>query len=171
MFNLSFYKRFGFTTKKDGESILKNSKIQSELLKIDSDLQFFQLTKQDQLFNFIQSNFSLELSVCLAQEKINIANRKKEKSDLQKKNMKQEIIEEMKQEKLISEFPDLIVSHDFPSDLKQRFFSTLVLLAEQKKMTPDIYNEFLLMKSNYDACVEIIQKIDSFLLSLTLSEK
>jgi hypothetical protein len=170
MFNLSFFKRLGFTTKKDGEAIFTNKEVQKEVLRIDSELQFFQLTKQDQLFNFIQSNFKDELSDCLGKEKINIANRKKDKVLLQKQQMKRELIEEINQDKIVSEFPDLVVVNDI-GDLKKKFFNALVILAEQKLMTPDIYNEFLLMKANYEACFEILYKINSFLDTVIIPQK
>jgi hypothetical protein len=162
-FNLSFFKRLGFSTKKDGEAILANKDVKNELLKIDSEFQTFQLSKQDQLFNFIQLNFKQELSNCLGQEKINAADRKKDKLHLQKQQMKQELMEEIKQDTVISAYPDLIVENDIGSDLKKKFFNALVILADQKKMTPEIYHEFLLMKANYEACFEILTKIHSFL--------
>jgi hypothetical protein len=162
-FNLSFFKRLGFSTKKDGEAILSNKDVKDEVMKIDSEFQSFQFSKQDQLYNFILLNFKHELSNCLGQEKLNAANRKKNKIDSQKLQMKQELIEEIKQDTLISEYPDLVIVNDIGSDLKKKFFDALILLADQKKMTPEIYNQFLLMKSNYEACFEILTKIHSFL--------
>jgi hypothetical protein len=162
-FNLSFFKRLGFSTKKDGEAILSNKDVKNELMKIESDFQSFQLSKQDQLYNFILSNFKHELSTLLGQEKINAADRKKSKLDLQKKQLKLELMQEIKQDTIISAYPDLIVDNYIGSDLKKKFFLALVLLADHKKITPEIYNEFLLMKSNYDACFEILSKINSFL--------
>jgi hypothetical protein len=168
-FNLSFFKRLGFSTKKDGEAILCNKDVKNELLKIESEFQSFQLSKQDQLFNFIHSNFKHELSNCLGQEKVNSANRKKDKLDSQKQQMKQELMDEIKHDSIISAYPDLVVVNDIGSDLKKKFFNALLFLADQKKMTPEIYNEFLLMKSNYEACLEILNKINSFLDTITLS--
>jgi hypothetical protein len=168
LFNLSFFKRLGFTTKKDGEAIFSDKNVQQELLKIDSELQFFQLTKQDQLFNFIHSNFKNELSFCLAQEKLNIADRKKNKVLLQKQQMKLELLQEINHDNIVSDYPDLILLNDI-GDLKQKFFNAIVLIAQHKQMTPSLYNQFLLMKSNYEACFEILSKINSFLDSLPLS--
>jgi hypothetical protein len=78
-------------------------------------------------------------------------------------------MEEIKHDSIISAYPDLVVVNDIGSDLKKKFFNALLFLADQKKMTPEIYNEFLLMKSNYEACLEILNKINSFLDTITLS--
>lgn len=174
LLQLNFFKRLGFTTKKDGLKLIENTPaIQEHYDLIHNEIKLFEQQKIDSFFDIINTKFSQEKNIWLSNEKNEILARKSQKSldqkTLFKSQLKDEIRKELIQENIDLQYPQLTFEKsnlDYINVLQSRYCDVIHSFHSKGLITPELIQHLLKIKQQIITCENVMSGINISLASL-----
>lgn len=172
---LNFFKRLGFTTKKDGLKLIENTPaIQEHYDLIHNKIKLFEQQEIDSFFDIINTEFSQEKNLWLSNEKNEIQLRKSQKSldqkTLFKSQLKDEIRKELIQENIDLQYPQLALAKsnlDYINVLQSQYCDVIHSFYSKNLITPELIQHLLKIKQQLSTCENVLSSIHMSLASLT----
>jgi hypothetical protein len=172
--DLAFFKKLGFSTKKDGMNLIeKNPNIKQDFRILENKINTFQQSETETFFSTIHNKYPSELSYWLSQENQLVIDRKlckqNETKVAAKASLRDELIQELAQEKMESLHSDLVLpvfQNPYLENLKKKFVSIFMRIENTGKLCPDTLGQLLQIKQQMLMCEKMLSSIDKQLLLL-----